>query len=74
MPESLGDVLDVTYNWVTRVLIVSVATLMVETDKTSRILNFWILPIDNPEFNAVYSTVVLSNNSVISTTVVPFRG
>ena len=74
MPESLGDVLDVTYNWVTRVLVVSVATLMVETDNTSRILNFWILPIDNPEFNAVYSTVVLSDNTVISTTIAPFTG
>ena len=74
MAKSLGDVLGVTYDWITRVLYISVATLMVETDNSSRTLNFWRLPIDNPVFEPVYTSGVLFNDSVISMTVVPFRG
>ncbi|XP_065906520.1 proto-oncogene tyrosine-protein kinase ROS-like isoform X3 [Dysidea avara] len=74
MAKSLGDVIDVTYDWITRVLYISVATLMVETDNSSRTLNFWRLPIDNPVFEPVYTSGVLFNDSVISMTVVPFRG
>ena len=72
--ESLGDILDVTYNWVTRVLYVSVATIMEERESSSRILKFWRLPIDNPVFDLVYTSKMLSNDSVISTAVAPFAG
>ena len=74
MSESAGDIVDITYNWVTRVLYISVATLMVEANNNSRALNFWRLPIDNPAFELVRPTIVLHNDSVISTTIAPFRG
>ena len=45
-----------------------------ERDSSSRILNFWGLPIDNPVFDLVYTSKMLSNDSVISTAVAPFTG
>ena len=47
---------------------------MEERDSSSRILKFWGLPIDNPVFDLVYTSKMLSNDSVISTAVAPFTG
>ena len=74
MPQSYGDILDITYDWITRVLYLSVSMVMIETSNSDRYLTIWSLPVDNPVFKIVYSSNVLFNDSKIVTTVAPRIG
>ena len=60
------NVVDITFNWVTRLLY-----LVVNDNGT---FSIWSLPIDNPVFDVVYTVGSLSNDSVVSITIAPFTG
>jgi len=60
------SIVDITFDWITRILYLAV--------KDNGVFSIWSLPIDNPVFDLIYTAEVLSNNSVVSTAVAPFKG
>ena len=61
-----GRLVDITFDWVTRVLYLAV--------NESGEFRIQSLPIDNPVLEAVYRMGTLSDDSVVSITVAPFTG
>jgi len=61
-----GSIVDITFDWVTRVLYLAV--------NESGEFSIRSLPIDNPVLEAVYSMGTLSADSVVSITIAPFTG
>jgi len=61
-----GSVVDITYDWFTRVLYLAV--------NDSGALSILRLPIDNPVVDDMYTVGMLVNGSVVSIAVAPFTG
>ena len=61
-----GSVVDITYDWFTRVLYLAV--------NDSGALSILRLPIDNPVVDDMYTVGMLANGSVVSIAIVPFTG
>ena len=74
MSQSHGDILEMTYDWITRVLYLSVSTVMVESTNNSRFLTIWSLPVDNPVFRMIHGGNVLSDDTKIVMTIAPRIG
>ena len=74
MSQSHGDILEMTYDWITRVLYLSVSTVMVESTNNSRFLTIWSLPVDNPVFRMIHRGNVLSDDTKIVMTIAPRIG
>ena len=69
-----GDVLAITYDWITRVFYLSVSMVMMESSNSERVLTIWSLPLDNPVFKIKYSGNILSKDTKIVMTVAPRIG
>ena len=77
MSQSHGDILEMTYDWITRVLYLSVSMVMVENtnSNSSRFLTIWSLPVDNPVFRMIYKgNNTLSDDTKIVMTISPRTG
>ena len=76
MSQSHGDILEITYDWITRVLYLAVSTVMVESTNNTRFLTIWSLPVDNPVFRMIPMDKrnVLSDDTKIVMTIAPRIG
>ena len=77
MSQSHGDILEMTYNWITRVLYLSVSMVIVENtnSNSSRFFTIWSLPVDNPVFRMIYTgNNTLSDDTKIVMTISPRIG
>ena len=74
MPQSYSDIVEMTYDWITRVLYLTASMVMVESSDTSGILTIWSLPLDNPVFEMVYKGDVLSTDTKVVMTIAPRIG
>ena len=72
MPLDSGDVLGMTYDWITRVFYLSIS--MKNGSSSDRVLTIWKLPLDNRVLSNIYNGSVLSNDTNIVMTVVPRIG
>ena len=67
MPQGVGDVMSIAYDWITRVLYFA-------TSNETQMITIWSLPLDNPLFEPVHAGDIVSNDSNIFMTIAPFTG